>query len=432
METKMDKNVIQGVLDVSYLVGDPGDGVTRKILLFFDINKRFTPINGNAMTMANLFRFISTKKCIDLFTQLPLIDYSSVGESDSYMSDFLNEIKKDPDQEPMRVHRVDIRSNISKDSFIYNLFLYLSDIANGKECVEWKQSWPTEDEILSEVNLIIEGARLNASRLWTMYKTRDKFITIIIIPLMVKWTDFLSDETNKNQFSLLQSENGVTLAKEMLLKINLLYSESMDAYFLARMLKRSSRVGDMSSKSLQQAEPMTHIMGYFDLSSKPLEKQLILLGFKLRSETYNAELHDQLELGDGNQNLPFSKIDHYIRNFYDEKEDDTLPELLTPIDIDDIDMSPGEEHDEEEFYQLEFSDEKEGVQIHLPRDISVHEAIDEPEDIADVHESDLYEAIDEPEDIADVPELEAISFYEVMDEEEYLHENIPEPIDVDM
>jgi hypothetical protein len=305
LETKADFDFIEGPTNYTYYTGDPGDGVIRKIFIFDDAIFRY-PLPKNKkkkISMAKFLRHLGAKlfpTVIDLFLESPYQLYyyedrkmDTLTESDkdilfpdNYLGDTLNEFQdslmmnKSFSKELMRVHYTNTQKNSQFDTSPYTIKKLLAYVSVGdldmiKSAITAK--WPPEEYIPEDVFTMIHNARLDLVRLDSVEaKVRDKFNKIIMETLIYSWLGFFLDAENRATFNTIKAaaaksvvlgtpipEEICEMSKGMWSTLMHLLNCNTAVYFIARMLKRSTRSeGARWEIALERGEPMTHIVAY--------------------------------------------------------------------------------------------------------------------------------------------------------------------------
>lgn len=169
-ESKQNGNII-GPVTYVYLEGDPGDGISRKILLLGDSYTKNSCTTGEEnFTLAEFFRFMSVKttKLLDLFIEEDFgggmhEGISLAGIADSYLQDIKQEfVPKNACTEPMRIHYADVRTILdgSYSLIIIYYFLCIVYLSNNEPELTryWLAKQPTWDSFLQTEIMLYEIA----------------------------------------------------------------------------------------------------------------------------------------------------------------------------------------------------------------------------------------------------------------------------------
>jgi hypothetical protein len=330
---------IQGPTYITYLKGDIGDGVMRKFLLLGDVHKKTnTSCVGDSMTLANFFRFLgeSSNNTIDLFVESEYYSPSTSHTSfDKFPDTFLTDLQKDfvsclsgtknNCHEPMRIHYSDTRSIGTSDiSFTtYMRFFIMRDIV--------KIRWPDTTEIESAIQISLDSARLGKNKLLSLpTNVREKFENIVLQRVRIALFEFYHNSENRKLFQLFEkvmdgyltdsrSEDEkvsefIHIQSQFQMPLILASQFLLDAYFLYRVLKRTSqRISERPQYALRHGETMTKITGYFG-SKHVWNIRDILIEFGLKMEfEYGTANFSQIDTE--KQCIPFQKIYKSVEDF---------------------------------------------------------------------------------------------------------------------
>lgn len=331
-----DPDNIEGPVSYEYLVGDAGDGIMRKILLFGDVHVRDErcPSNKNNMSLISFFRWVAWRcepRILDFFLEASggfNPDYLSDRYFDDYLSDLIRQIEdclkidKSLCQESMRIHYVDNRSIIG---FSHDLTFRLEFIGmlirnstQAKEALKQQVYWdPFSGDITEYIDMMLDRYRLNERRLRKLHPIlRDKVEQVIIYPLKAKLYQIYTNISNANAFNHIIHQSNLVLESDTM-KFDTTTSELihilnrtlilgtaglLDAYTVIRML---GRIPDSSSEGLGMIlyAGRNHVIEIRDI--------MVTLGFELKS---NSDLYRD-SMGKLNQCMPYHIIRDTINDF---------------------------------------------------------------------------------------------------------------------
>lgn len=365
---------IEGPVNFIYLVGDPGDNVTRKILLLGDYHERQSRCKANrTMSLIRFFRYVAERVPVtpDLFVESPfhandedknpVIPSSLEGH---YLSRLLFELRdcliknKSYCREPMRVHYVDTRLLREDRSAIAGIYWYLLQILDEnyeslKNIHEFGfvPKWPRDVQEMNMMALrsLAEG-RLTQQKLDTLdLRIRNKFRDIVLDPAIMELTNFYRHNNENFQqikiiaARLIRTNTPLTTTEKNIvtrfhIKIVNTHSAVMDAYFVCRALKRATRHAAERYDTLKVGQAMTHIMGYTGAAHAFGIKDILLkMGFEVKNYADINGLGALRQMGLGppeskilNQCLPYSFISNTVDDFCgnEEEEEEPHPEFV--------------------------------------------------------------------------------------------------------
>ena len=355
---------ILGPVAFMYMTGDPGDGITRKILMLADIHKRDTGCGKYAsMSSAEFIRYLASKcpKIIDVFIESnfasennPPLPNAKLIISKNYLMDMLFDFRncltreKKYCNEPMRVHYADTRHifnnvEISPGSYLnYLSYLTIGIQTEAGKILQWPNS-PKEIQDIVDASII--HSRLTNKRLNILHPNiLFKFQEMILNPVLQKYRDFFENNNNKIMFEhinfqILQGNDINTLHNEInILHFNLMVigAELSDAYAIYRMLKRTSNKEGERPKLSNKNGYTTHIVTYmgsahvFNIYNNLLKLGMMLKGYDDKDNNFMAACDenrsDERDDYKVNQCLKYKDIQNSVEDFC-ELNQNILPTL---------------------------------------------------------------------------------------------------------
>lgn len=347
-------NII-GPVYYSYLMGDPGDGINRQILLFGDIHSRLKTCdyNQNNMNVANLFRLIAQKGqmhniILDIFIETSggfILPQDNVeGTSGSYLTDLKDQFKDclGPDKsqcnEPMRIHYIDVRHIHKFAEDLFNRFMFLHNIKTLnpdliRQSFNKQTKWiPTSDSSMRNVNLMLSTHRLDERRISNIAEpTRTRFRELVLQPLInelyevysnVEYAEIFNTTLDYINHSLI---NSITPDLDIMRHIEMLYNKLLkttfklvDIYAIIRILRRVDDNPPRPDIALSKGQPITHSIVYTGIAHPfSIRDLLIKLGFNLISHLdIDPDIYNPYKQATYyTQCIPYSTIKYAIDDF---------------------------------------------------------------------------------------------------------------------
>lgn len=360
---------IEGPVNFIYVSGDPGDGVTRKILLLGDFHNpaiACPPAShvGENISVANFCRYVAnrmTPRVIDIFIEW---FYDSTGPRfflpeeekkgkylDNLRFTFRKCLKKDKSlcNEPMRIHYSDPRLLMkSKELYSFHIIdAFLTSVLDPRDIFEggiWDQvRWPQEKEIEHIAKLTLEDARLTDAKFQSLDSSiRQKFKDVVIAPILQKIISFYRNTSNRDLLKQIKAikanviKTKVPLTMDQLVLINgfkfdivFVKAPLLDAYFVYRLLKRATTAHEpaLPKLALQPGEPTTHVIGYLGaMHTFGVRDILYRLGFEISKQEDKNRLEIAIKTKVPSRNivqcLAYSSIKKSVDNFCAEETED--------------------------------------------------------------------------------------------------------------
>jgi hypothetical protein len=349
---------IQGPVNFIYLKGDSGDDVERKVLLLGDLHipEISCPSEEGNVSLIEFFRIVAKSmpsKIIDLFVESFYDTEDNIYESSENREEkeghYLGNLrlvlspclKRDKSQcsEPMRVHYIDPRGifpnakeNPSSLIVMERLFRRLLPPPNLHTKLYSLVRWPEDSEIKDIAIKTLKDARLSNDKIQSIdSKIRQKFIDVVISPLMQKIILFYEDMSNYNTFTRIMrtaynvrffgasfSEDENKTIKDFYYKIFDIRTTILDAYFVYRLFKRAtSRKSDRPRLALTPGQAITHVIGYTGVAHVCRIRNILLeMGLSILDEGDYNNMKERTRF-DNNvvQCLPYSLIKNSIDDF---------------------------------------------------------------------------------------------------------------------
>jgi hypothetical protein len=365
--TEDEPQFIEGPVNFIYLVGDPGDGVERKLLLLGDYHQpkiKCEPEINKTISVADFCRYIANRmvpKIIDIFIESPfkVRDGDSQNPSKEGEGHYLINLRhtfrdclnydKSQCTELMRIHYIDPRLSVTTEFeplsqkllviFVFQLMdpkFYLS-----KRSVKSldKIKWPEEKDIKHTTELVLKEARLTDDKLNSLHPSiRKKFKVFIIRPFLSALSIFYRSKNIRNLFyeskqiaaRIIETKTPITpeehrIVTQLELALFKIQIYILDVYFIYRLLKRATQYRpDQRGIALKVGEPITHIIGYTGAGHTIRIRDMLLnMGFMVinQEDRGGAEILAKVKQYDGpiNQCLPYNLIRDSVNNFCLEK-----------------------------------------------------------------------------------------------------------------
>jgi hypothetical protein len=348
---------ILGAVNFIYLVNDQDDSTTRKILLLGDIHAPMTKCETGT-TMPDFCRYVASRllpSMLDVFieSRFDTDGKSAFLPSEEKEGYYLNNLRyefrdcltknKSKCDEAFRIHYIDPRKATSSDvnplalSLLSRLlsFIQYSTYEGGI----WEEAfWPEEKDISYTVNLALSEARLTEKKFKNLgVSVRIRFKHNIIKPIVSSLNSFYRNKNNKDLFYRIKDissriiEKGIPLSETELeliqgfyIKIVKLQSPLLDAYFIYRLLKKTtSRKSERPEVALPIGDFTTRVLSYTGAGHTfQIRDKLVKMGFRIiaAEDRYEMEsLNNEAYTYEGDiiQCLPYSvlrgSVDDFIR-----------------------------------------------------------------------------------------------------------------------
>lgn len=347
---------IEGPVNFVYLVGDPGDGVKRKILLLGDLHYSNTPCvnREGVLDMVEFTRSVAVRlqpTIMDVFvesrydpvTAEPVILPSSLKEG-RYLNNFIYSFReclvrdKSNCSEKMRLHYIDVRYLNTNPHSFSSIYILLQKLANEEtsQLEQWLGvQWPSPANLTAAIQASLKDARLGAAKLASLHTLRAKFERAVLEPVVTELTKFYTDRFNKGSFDMIKKLAGSLIAeKRSLTRAELYYVFSFvskfmvvqacftDAYIVYRALKRAtSRAPERATYALRPGEALTKIMAYLgNAHTFRVRDMLLAMGMKVEEALDSSELEasfqrERLSPAKVEQCLPYTALKSALRSF---------------------------------------------------------------------------------------------------------------------